>query len=234
MKHKRRQRMRPATQRPKISWAVALFLCLAVGTGALLARLTIHQNTPTRSDLLPPLAFLPVYVRAAQMYHVPWAFLATINEIETNYDRVHPMISSAGAVGPMQFMPSTWREYGANVLHPAREGDPMDLLDAVFACAKLLHVWGMTPKLTNAYWIARFAGAYDAGPGRWNNDSVETVHYRQTAVRLYHMIRRDVIIPQSVVTYWDQLSLQQIADIAAGRKDVSAGLRAHVREDASG
>ena len=38
-----------------------------------------------------------------------WEVLAAINEIETDYGR-NLNVSSAGAVGWMQFMPSTWKQ----------------------------------------------------------------------------------------------------------------------------
>ena len=40
-----------------------------------------------------------------------WEVLAAINEIETDYGR-KLNVSSAGALGWMQFMPPTWKQYG--------------------------------------------------------------------------------------------------------------------------
>ena len=42
---------------------------------------------------------------------MPWQILAAINEIETNYG-TDLSVSTAGAVGWMQFMPATWLQYG--------------------------------------------------------------------------------------------------------------------------
>src|SRR4051794_24528849 len=55
---------------------------------------------------IPPF-LLPIYQAAGIQYGVRWEILAAINEIETDYGR-NLNISSAGAVGWMQFMPSTW------------------------------------------------------------------------------------------------------------------------------
>ncbi len=44
---------------------------------------------------------------------MPWQILAAINEIETDYGR-NLSVSSAGAVGWMQFLPSTWKEWGVD------------------------------------------------------------------------------------------------------------------------
>ena len=56
---------------------------------------------------IPPF-LIPIYQAAGIEYQVPWQVLAAINEIETDYGR-NLSVSSAGAVGWMQFMPSTWK-----------------------------------------------------------------------------------------------------------------------------
>jgi len=53
-----------------------------------------------------PLFLLPIYQAAAAQYGVPWQILAAINEIETDYGN-DLSVSTAGAVGWMQFMPAT-------------------------------------------------------------------------------------------------------------------------------
>ena len=60
-----------------------------------------------------PLFLLPIYQAAAAQYGVPWQILAAINEVETDYGS-DLSVSSAGAVGWMQFMPQTWLEYGVD------------------------------------------------------------------------------------------------------------------------
>jgi hypothetical protein len=67
---------------------------------------------------------------------VRWEILAAINEIETDYGR-NLNISTAGAVGWMQFMPSTWKRYGVDANHDGRK-DPFNPVDAVFAAARYL------------------------------------------------------------------------------------------------
>ena len=61
---------------------------------------------------IPPF-LLPVYQAAGIEYGVRWEILAAINEIETDYGR-NLNVSSAGAVGWMQFMPETWAGYGVD------------------------------------------------------------------------------------------------------------------------
>jgi hypothetical protein len=87
-----------------------------------------------------PLFLLPIYQAAAAHYGVPWQILAAINEIETNYGN-DLSVSSAGAEGWMQFMPSTWMQYGVDALD-AGYADPYNPVDAIFAAARYLRAAG--------------------------------------------------------------------------------------------
>jgi hypothetical protein len=95
-----------------------------------------------------PLFLLPIYQAAGVKYGVSWNLLAAINEIETDYGR-NLNVSSAGAVGWMQFMPSTWNRYGVDV---NRDGiaDPYNPVDAIFAAARYLRAAGAQGDLRSA------------------------------------------------------------------------------------
>jgi membrane-bound lytic murein transglycosylase B len=92
-----------------------------------------------------PLFLLPIYQSAAVQYGVPWQILAAINEIETNYG-TDQSVSTAGAVGWMQFMPATWIQYGVDALN-AGYADPYNPVDAVFAAARYLRAAGAATNL---------------------------------------------------------------------------------------
>jgi transglycosylase-like protein with SLT domain len=67
---------------------------------------------------LPVDELLSYYKAAEAATGVPWAYLAAINMVETRFGRIVGP-SSAGAVGPMQFLPSTWASCCVgNVLEP--------------------------------------------------------------------------------------------------------------------
>jgi murein DD-endopeptidase MepM/ murein hydrolase activator NlpD len=84
---------------------------------------------------IPPF-LLPIYQAAGIEYGVRWEILAAINEIETDYGR-NLNVSSAGALGWMQFMPGTWKQYGVDGNHDGRK-DPYNPVDAIFAAARYL------------------------------------------------------------------------------------------------
>lgn len=81
----------------------------------------------------PPAALRRHYAAGQQRYGVPWQVLAAVNLIETRMGRIVGL-SSAGARGPMQFMPATWRAYG--------RGDINDPRDSILAAARYLGATG--------------------------------------------------------------------------------------------
>ncbi|HUA12860.1 MAG TPA: lytic transglycosylase domain-containing protein [Solirubrobacteraceae bacterium] len=95
-----------------------------------------------------PLFLLPIYKAAAVQYGVPWQILAAINEIETDYG-ADQNVSSAGAVGWMQFMPETWLQYGVDALESGY-ADPSNPVDAIFAAARYLRAAGAQSNLREA------------------------------------------------------------------------------------
>ena len=90
-----------------------------------------------------PAALLPIYQRAAAAYALGpqgTAILAAINKIETAFGS-NLNVSSAGAVGWMQFMPETWAAYGVDANGDGNR-DPYNPEDAIFAAANYLSASG--------------------------------------------------------------------------------------------
>ncbi len=105
-----------------------------------------------------PMFLLPIYQAAAVQYGVPWEVLAAINEVETNYGS-DLSLSSAGAEGWMQFMPSTWLRYGVDV-QDAGYADPYNPVNAIFAAARYLRAAGAAHSLKNAIFAYNHSEAY--------------------------------------------------------------------------
>jgi murein DD-endopeptidase MepM/ murein hydrolase activator NlpD len=106
---------------------------------------------------IPPF-LLPIYQAAGIQYDVPWQVLAGINEIETDYGR-NLSTSTAGAVGWMQFLPSTWAKYGVDATGSGY-ADPYNPVDAIFAAARYLNAAGASHNLYNAIYAYNHAGWY--------------------------------------------------------------------------
>jgi murein DD-endopeptidase MepM/ murein hydrolase activator NlpD len=84
----------------------------------------------------PPAFLIPIYKEAGRRYGIAWQILAAINAIETDYGR-NLATSPKGAIGWMQFMPETWRKYGAPGAGTS-SGNPFDPRAAIFAAARML------------------------------------------------------------------------------------------------
>jgi hypothetical protein len=111
---------------------------------------------------VPPF-LLPIYQAAGIEYGVPWQVLAAINEVETDFGR-DLSVSSAGAVGWMQFLPSTWVRWGLDADGRGR-ANPYDPVDAIFSAARYLAAAGGTQNLPRAIFAYNHAN--------WYVDSVE-------------------------------------------------------------
>ena len=96
-------------------------------------------NFIIRKFRVPPF-LLPIYQAAGVEYGVRWEVLAAINEIESDYGR-NLNVSSAGAVGWMQFLPSSWKRFGVDANKDGRR-DPYNPVDAIFAAASYLDAAG--------------------------------------------------------------------------------------------
>jgi hypothetical protein len=106
---------------------------------------------------IPPF-LLPIYQAAGTEYGVRWEVLAAINEIETDYGR-NVNVSTAGAVGWMQFMPSTWKRWAVDA-NRDHVKDPYNPVDAIFSAARYLKAAGAAHDLRGAVFAYNHAGWY--------------------------------------------------------------------------
>ena len=105
-----------------------------------------------------PIFLLPIYQAAGIQYGIRWEILAAINEIETDYGR-NLNVSSAGALGWMQFMPSTWAST-APTRNKDGKKDPYNPVDAIFAAARYLKAAGYEKDVRRAIFAYNHADWY--------------------------------------------------------------------------
>jgi hypothetical protein len=92
------------------------------------------QGTAGRPD-----DYLTLFQDSAKLYcpGMSWTVLAAIGQIESG-DGQNDGPSSAGALGPMQFMPGTWRIWGMDAFGQTGPPDIMNAYDAVPSAAAYL------------------------------------------------------------------------------------------------
>jgi hypothetical protein len=106
---------------------------------------------------IPPF-LLPIYQACGTEYGVPWEVLASINKIETGFG-INLNVSSAGAVGWMQFLPSSWEAFGLDANGDGRK-DPYNPVDAICAAAHYLKLAGAHEDLYQAIFAYNHADWY--------------------------------------------------------------------------
>ena len=106
---------------------------------------------------IPPF-LLPIYQACGTEYGIPWEVLASINKIETGFGtNMGP--SSAGALGWMQFLPSSWEAFGLDANGDGKE-DPYNPVDAICAAAHYLKLSGGSNDLYKAIFAYNHADWY--------------------------------------------------------------------------
>jgi murein DD-endopeptidase MepM/ murein hydrolase activator NlpD len=122
-------------------------------------------STPTPISTPPavpqPLSFqqlVALWQGAGSAYGIPWEVLASINKVESNFGRnMGP--SSAGAVGWMQFMPSTWERWGLDA-NGDGVADPWNPEDSIYAAARYLSAAGGTQDISRGVFAYNHAQWY--------------------------------------------------------------------------
>jgi hypothetical protein len=138
--------------------AALLLLLIAVIAGAVggvtgqEAAACTAQPAASSTAASIPANYLADFKKAGTEYNVPWTVLAAIGKVESGFGQ-NDGPSSAGALGPMQFEPSTWALYGDG-------GNIMDPADAIPAAARLLAANGAPGNLQQAVFAYNHSGSY--------------------------------------------------------------------------
>lgn len=133
---------------------------------------------PTPADEL-----MRYYREAESATGVGWQYLAAINFVETAFGRIAG-VSTAGAQGPMQFLPSTFAAYGEG-------GDINSPRDAILAAGRYLAANGFATDRAHALWrynnsdhyvraVEAYAAAMAADPAAFPTYHRWQVYYKTT------------------------------------------------------
>jgi hypothetical protein len=165
---------------------VVVVLMLGVVTATLGGRSTAFAGEPSAAEEetggygvsalaraeIPP-EYLRLYLRAAARYGLDWAILAGIGKVECNHGRdpapsctQEGTVNSAGAGGPMQFLASTWAEYGVDA-DGAGTPDRWNPTDAIFGAANYLRASGAPGNYREAIYAYNHADWYVEEVERW-------------------------------------------------------------------
>ncbi len=107
-----------------------------------------------------PSALIPVYQSAGARYGIPWTVLAAIHKTETDFRTSNCPESSAGAKGPMQFLPATFAEYAVKA--PGQSGPPniQNVDDSIYTAAHMLAVDGFSRSPSRAIFAYNHSNQY--------------------------------------------------------------------------
>lgn len=150
------------------------------------------QSTLPAWRIVPPPGvdeLMGYYREAEAASGVPWNYLAAINMIETRFGSIAG-VSTAGAQGPMQFMPATWAAYG--------RGDVTAPRDAILAAGRYLAASGFAANPDRAIFAYNNANQYVRAVKDFaavmGDDPSTLRHYHRWEV-YYFTTMGDVLLP---------------------------------------
>jgi membrane-bound lytic murein transglycosylase B len=140
--------------RPKIPESLITTYNRNINARRQLSAMTAPRDTLPAWRIIAPAPaeeLLGLYREAEAATGVGWNYLAAINLIETRFGSIAG-VSSAGAQGPMQFMPGTWAAYG--------KGDVNSPRDAIMAAGRYLAASGFANNPDRAIFAYNNANEY--------------------------------------------------------------------------
>jgi len=158
----RRDERGGTTLRLVLAAAATVVLAVAVSLPTESAQL-ISALTRPRHASYDPQSYVGLYHSSADSCPgLSWTVLAAIGDVETHHGRVAGR-SPAGALGPMQFLPTTWRAYATDGDHDGKV-DVHNAPDAIATAARYLCANGAGNRetLASAVWNYNHSWAYVA------------------------------------------------------------------------
>ena len=98
---------------------------------------TVSQSVTVAYNDPDPSEFRAIYKQAGMQFGIPWQLIEAVHQVESGKSGSTTTRSYAGAQGPMQFMPGTWRAYGIDGDCDGT-ADANNVVDAIYGGANLL------------------------------------------------------------------------------------------------
>ncbi len=131
------------------------------------------------------------YDAAEKETGIEWQYLAAVNFVETKMGRIRG-VSTAGAQGPMQFLPSTWKSFG-------KGGDIENNADAIAAAGRFLKAKGGPANMRKALFrynnSNRYVNAVMAYAKNMKDDPALLADYHAWQV-IYRWAPGDVVLQE--------------------------------------
>jgi len=156
-----------------------------VAAKRLLRRLAAQGRASRRvrtGPALPADVLLGHYRKAQRRFGIRPRILASINLIESGFNRIRNN-SSAGAQGPMQFIPSTWRAYGMG-------GNIRDPHDAIQGAANYLRASGAPRRMRRALYAYNHSTLYVEAVLRYARAMARDPHFFYVVHSWHVLVRR--------------------------------------------
>jgi cell wall-associated NlpC family hydrolase len=146
--------------------ACCLLLLPVLVIGAAAGGNQLSEPSATALADIPP-RYLALYQEAGTELGMPWEMLAAVGKVESDHGRdpASRRPNSAGAEGPMQFLPATFAAYGT--ASGSAEPNVYDARDAIYAAAALLVDNGIRDDPRRALYAYNHAGWYVDEVLRW-------------------------------------------------------------------
>jgi len=174
-----------------IRWAItgcaALLLLPALALAAVSGGINLTAPSQTAVAEIPP-DYLLLYQEAGLGFDIPWEVLAGIGKVECDHGRnpdpacwKHGADNTAGAGGPMQFLASTWQQYGL-AANSAGIPDRWNPADAIVSAANFLKQNGAPDNIEQALFAYNHSQAYVQQVLAWANLYTSTYTATPTSV----------------------------------------------------
>jgi cell wall-associated NlpC family hydrolase len=193
-----------------IRWALAAGALLLVLPALAIAAASggISVSSPSQTAVADiPADYLLLYQEAGLGFDVPWPVLAGIGKVECDHGRnpdpacwKQGATNAAGAGGPMQFLASTWQEYG---LSASGSGTPdrWNPADAIVSAANFLKRNGAPDNVEQAVFAYNHSQAYVQQVLAWANLYASTYNANPTAVATMSGASAGASVAQAAVAY---------------------------------